>query len=68
MKVKTTYLAPTDTQGMRIRVTTESLRRTFPYPHRASDAHKACVRKVFGAYARIEHTGSHARGEFWEVS
>ena len=69
IRVKTTFLGPTETLGARIRVTNTVAgeRFEFPYPFYALDPHMACVMRAYPGHS-IVYRGSHARGDWFCVT
>jgi hypothetical protein len=70
VRIKTTYLGPTDTKGSRIRVRSmeTGIAREFPYDYAARNPHTAAIRASFGPGVNIRYTGDHARGHWYDVT
>lgn len=71
IRVKTTYLAATDTLGARIRVGAPGVPHRdciqVPYPYDSLDPHMDVARRAF-PYASVAYRGDHARGEWFDVT
>lgn len=71
MKVKTSYLAATDTRGERIRVTAQTtngtMQLTVPWDYSQNNMHTAAVQTMLGNVT-IEYRGDHRWGKIYEVT